>query len=66
MSSSNRNRIPEEAALYREDRPVGPVRLPMIEKGSFVEEFNRVYRALAIEIARNSDASYDSSQSTET
>ena len=50
MSSSNRTSLPVEAALYRDDKPVGPMRLPMKEKISFVQEFNRVYRDAGIAI----------------
>lgn len=49
-SSSNRTALPFEAALYRDDKPVGPMRLPMKGKMSFVQEFNRVYRDAGIAI----------------
>jgi hypothetical protein len=48
MSSSNRTTLPFEAAIYRNDKPVGPMRLPAKEKMSFVQEFNRVYRDAGI------------------
>lgn len=48
MSSSNRITSPSDAAIYRNDKPVGPLRLPMKEKAIFVEEFNRVYRDAGI------------------
>ncbi|MCA9135572.1 MAG: hypothetical protein KDB00_02405 [Planctomycetales bacterium] len=51
MSSSNRSTSPCDAAVYRDEKPVGPLRLPMEETASFVEEFNRVYRQVGIAIA---------------
>ncbi len=48
MSSSNRVASPNDAAIYRDQKPVGPLRLPMKERASFVEEFNRVYRNAGI------------------
>jgi hypothetical protein len=55
MSSSNRgsiNRDPTycEAAIYRDQKPVGPVRMPMKKRASFVAEFNRVYKQTGITI----------------
>lgn len=50
MSSSNRSPVPCAAALYRGDQPVGPMRLPMDEVASFIDEFNRVYHNVGITI----------------
>ncbi|WP_182867633.1 hypothetical protein [Stieleria mannarensis] len=52
MSSSNRTAVPCDAAIYRDDHPVGPMRLPIKEPASFVEEFNRLYRRAGIVIER--------------
>ncbi|QDV46150.1 hypothetical protein Enr13x_60540 [Stieleria neptunia] len=50
MSSSNRTAIPCEAAVYRNDHPVGPMRLPMKDPAAFIKEFNRLYREAGIVI----------------
>ena len=50
MSSSTRAATPCEAAIYRKDRPVGPVRLPRTGKSLFIEEFNRLYDSTGISI----------------
>ena len=55
MSSSNRGPTHCEAAVHRDEKPVGPIRLPMKEKASFVEEFNRVYQGTGITIYRGTD-----------
>ncbi|MCO8120211.1 hypothetical protein NHH03_00555 [Stieleria sp. TO1_6] len=53
--SSNRAATPCDAVIYRDEKPVGPLRLPRLKKGSFIEEFNRLYRksGMAIETNRN-------------
>lgn len=44
MSSSNRTVSPAcDVAVYRDEQPIGPLRLPRIEPASFVREFNRLY-----------------------
>lgn len=50
MSSSNRALIPGDAAIYRNNHPIGPIRLPRKEPQSFVEQFNRLYQGTGIEI----------------
>lgn len=50
MSSSNRTALPCDAAIYRADRPIGPMRLPRKDRASFVEEFNRLYDGVGISI----------------
>lgn len=43
MSSSNRIAVPADGAVFRDDTPVGPIRLPVKEPSSFIVEFNRIY-----------------------
>lgn len=61
MSSSNRTTVPFDAALYRDDKPVGPIRLPMKKKASFVQEFNRVYRDTGISLEAFAEESVETS-----
>lgn len=66
--SSNRTAVPFEAALYRDDKPVGPIRLPMKQKIAFAREFNRVYRSTGLELetfAQESVAAAENSEATE-
>lgn len=48
MSSSHRQSVPCNAAVYRDDRAIGPVRLPATNRLSFVEQFNRLYQPVGI------------------
>lgn len=43
MSSSNRRAEPCDAVVYRDDRAIGPLRLPSKNAASFIEQFNRLY-----------------------
>ena len=43
MSSSNRDAGEFDATVYQNERPVGPMRLPMKSSSSFVKQFNRIY-----------------------
>ena len=52
MSSSNRLPGPSDATVFRNATPIGPLRLPRIKQGKFIDEFNRVYHTTGIQIQR--------------
>ena len=50
MSSSNRPAGESDAAVFRGDQPVGPLRLPRKAKQDFIAEFNRIYGDAGLKI----------------
>ena len=52
MSSSNRQPVSCDAAVYRQQHVVGPIRLPEKNPLTFIEQFNRIYRSAGIELQR--------------
>ncbi|MEO1527503.1 MAG: hypothetical protein AAFX06_18905 [Planctomycetota bacterium] len=56
MTSSNRPPGESDAAVYRDDRPIGPLRLPRKAKKDFIAEFNRIYQGMGLVIATCGEA----------
>jgi hypothetical protein len=52
-SSSNRVSEINDAVLTRDERAVGPMRLPDNRAGDFIDHFNRTYESLGMTVAPN-------------
>jgi hypothetical protein len=53
-----------EAVVQRHGLPTGPVRLPMLDRQSFIEAFNRQYHSAGLSIDRIEPGRIDSGHST--
>ena len=49
-SSSNRETTISDAVLWKNQRPLGPMRLPENRAAEFVADFNRIYRGLGMSL----------------
>ncbi|MEO1617267.1 MAG: hypothetical protein AAFV88_15565 [Planctomycetota bacterium] len=53
MSSSNRQASAVDGLVSRGPQPVGPMRLPPVDSCVFVEQFNRIYKAIDLQLESN-------------
>ncbi|TWU08304.1 hypothetical protein Pla52n_08860 [Stieleria varia] len=57
IMSSNRESHPCNASLHREQRVVGPIRLPRSAPAVFIESFNQIYGSMGIVVLPHEDDS---------
>jgi hypothetical protein len=56
-SSSNRAATIRDAVVWKDDNPLGPIRLPGHRADEFIADFERIYRGLGLMVRANPSTS---------
>jgi len=64
-SSSGSMPPPYEAVIRKDNKNLGPIRLPLKDAGQFLEQFHRIYAGLGISIASSQESAEPETSGTD-